>query len=179
METNKTMASAADDILHTVFADKDNSRFGVTENGFLHMEADLGEGRKEYGRVVLHRAFPFGNTDSFISVLTVENEELCVIRSLDDLDPESEKYCAAELENKYFIPEVKRIKSIVSKFGYTYWICDTPIGEISFTVADTFKSLIHIGSERIIIIDVDGGRYEIKSLSMLDRKSRRLIEIYL
>ena len=179
MEKNKTMASAADEILHTVFADKENSRFSVTENGFLQMEADFGEGKKDYGRVILHRAFPFGDTDSYISVLTVDNEEICVIRSLDVLDEESAKNCLAELENKYYIPEVKKIISITSKFGYTYWMCDTPGGEISFTVADTFKSLIHIGSERIIIIDVDGGRYEIKSLESLDRKSRRLIEIYL
>ena len=44
---------------------------------------------------------------------------------------------------------------------------------------DTFKSIIRVGDDRAIVVDADANRYEIESLSALDRNSFRKIELYL
>lgn len=160
--------------------DKTNACFALTENGFLVLNADLGEGRRDYGRVKLHRAFPFTRLDEYISVLTPEDEdELGVILSLGDLDEGSAAACKKELERKYFVPKLRKIRSIKSKFGYTYWECDTDCGVMSFTVADTFKNVVKISEIRLLVIDADGARYEIPDINLLDSRSRRKLEIYL
>ncbi|MBQ8474509.1 MAG: DUF1854 domain-containing protein [Clostridia bacterium] len=45
-----------------------------------------GEEKTEYDRVWLHRVFPFDLAEEFISVQTGDNEELGIIRRLDDFD---------------------------------------------------------------------------------------------
>ena len=50
---------------------------------------------------------------------------------------------------------------------------------MEFTLHDTYKSLIHIDDKRVIILDVDGNRFEIPDVSALDRRSYRKIELYL
>ena len=63
--------------------------------------------------------------------------------------------------------------------GFSYWQVDTDDCEISFTVQDTFRNLLRIGEDRVAVFDVDGNRFEIESLSSLDRKSYKKIELYL
>ena len=51
--------------------------------------------------------------------------------------------------------------------------------EVSFTMQDTFKNIIHTGEDSMILVDVDSNRYTVKSISSLSSKSYRKIELYL
>ena len=55
----------------------------------------------------------------------------------------------------------------------------TADGDVSFTLHDTFRSIIHAGETRIIMLDVNGNRFEIPDTTALDRKSHKKIELYL
>jgi len=44
---------------------------------------------------------------------------------------------------------------------------------------DTFRNIIRTGENGAILLDVDGNRFVIKSISDLDKKSYRRIELYL
>ena len=44
---------------------------------------------------------------------------------------------------------------------------------------DTFRNIVHTGEDSAMLVDVDGNRYTIKSISELDRNSYRKIELYL
>ena len=128
-------------------------------------------------RAFLHRAFPFDKPYEYISV-SDENGEIGLIFDIKDF-----ANCAdiikSELDSKYFAPKIQKIISVKERFGYSYWKVKCDRGNIDFTVKDTFKSIIHVSQDRVFIMDVDTNRFEIESISALDRNSLRKIELYL
>ena len=47
------------------------------------------------------------------------------------------------------------------------------------TMQDTFKNILHTGEDSLVLVDVDGNRYTVKSVSALNSRSYRKIELYL
>ena len=128
-------------------------------------------------RVFLHRAFPFDNPYKYISV-SDENGEIGMVFDTEVFG-ENAELLNNELDSKYFSPKIKKIVSLKERFGYSYWKVKCDKGDFSFTVKDTFRNIIHVSDDRVIILDVDSNRFEIESLSSLDRKSFRKIELYI
>lgn len=128
-------------------------------------------------RVFLHRAFPYDSPYKYISV-SDENGEIGIIFDTE-LFGEDAKLLNNELDSKYFSPKIKKIVSLKERFGYSYWNVKCDKGNFSFTVKDTFRNIIHVSEDRVIILDVDSNRFEIESLSALDKNSFRKIELYL
>ena len=144
----------------------------------LRMTEEDGTEREEK-RVLLKRAFPFDMPFEYIAVLDGNEREIGMIASLSVFDSETELLLREELERIYYTPKIRRIASMKERYGFSYWQVDTDDGEVSFTVQDTFRNLLRIGEDRVAIFDVDGNRFEIESLAMLDRKSYKKIELYL
>ncbi len=148
-------------------------------------KVDLGDGRVEITaeRIFLSRAFPFDMPFEYISVLDGDKKEIGFIRSIDDFDEAQRALLINELETKYYTPTIKRILSVKERYGFSYWKCECEFGEKSFTLRDTFRSIIRTytneGKTRVFILDVDGNRYEIPDVEALDRLSYKKIELYL
>lgn len=146
---------------------------------------DIPEGKIEKiaERIFLSRAFPFDMPFDYISVLDKDKKEIGFIRSLDDFDDPDKTLLIHELETKYYTPVIKKILSVKERYGFSYWKCECEFGEKSFTLQDTFRSIIKAqsadGTERVYILDVDGNRYEIPDVEALDRQSYKKIELYL
>ena len=146
---------------------------------------DLGNGKVEKiaERIFLSRAFPFDMPYEYISVLDRDKKEIGFIRSLDDFDEPERTLLKNELETKYYTPTIKRILQVKERYGFSYWKCECEFGEKTFTLRDTFRSIIKAhtkdGRERIYILDIDGNRYEIPDVEKLDRMSYKTIELYL
>ena len=157
------------------FLTPDNCKFESTENGFLKASVDGGEAV----RVYLYRVFPHDMQGEYISVTDSEKNEYGIIRNCDEFGEEISKLLLRDLDRRYFIPKILEITALEEKFGNSYWSIRTDIGERVITVKDTFKNIIRIGEDRAIVSDEDGNRYEIVSLSGLDRNSYRRIELFL
>lgn len=153
----------------------ENCVFEVSENGFVKASID-GEAPV---RVYLYRAFPHDMPDKYISVTDSEKSEYGMIKDLSEFGEKIYDTVLKDLERRYFIPKILAITALEEKFGNSYWNIVTDIGERVITVKDTFKSIIRIGEDRAMVSDEDGNRYEIVSLSGLDRKSFRRIELFL
>ncbi len=192
-------------IVDIVYLNRDNCK--ITEkNGFIGLRAiidkpkdalfaeegkdevqnpDIPEGKQEIvlDRIFLSRAFPFDMPNEYISVLDKNKKEIGFIRSLDDFDKAERLLLTTELETKYYTPVIKKILSLKEHYGFSYWktVCD--FGEKTFTLQDTYRSIIKAtnadGTERIFILDVDGNRYVIPDVEALDRQSYKKIELYL
>ncbi|MDR2569175.1 MAG: DUF1854 domain-containing protein [Oscillospiraceae bacterium] len=150
-----------------------------TSGGFTKMKYN----DKEYKRITLRRSMPTTNPSMFISVADHENKEICVIRSLDELNTEQLRIVSDELDKRYYCPNVIEIKSVKDKMGYVY-IELILIGhgekfEKNCAVKDVNKNIRLIDDNRLIIIDVDGNRYLVESLNDLDKKSVKRLEPYL
>ncbi len=155
---------------------QENISFFLSTTGLLmgkSAEADF------EGRVFLSLAFPFKTQTEFVSVQNEDKEEIGMIASLSDFQKEARELLSAELQKKYFSPKIQKIVKITDYLGSTFWDCQTDFGLLKFTVKDPHRSIIRIGEERAFVVDVDGCRYEIESLSALDKKSHSKIELYL
>ena len=147
-----------------------------SKNGFISMTYN----DKTYERVFFYRAFPFDMLYEYICVLDDEQNEIGIIYNLDELDESSMQMIKTELERRYYQSTIKSIQGIKERYGFSYWnIVTTDDRKVSFTVKDTFRSIIRIGDNKAIVVDVDGNRFVIESIAALDRKSYRKIELYL
>lgn len=134
---------------------------------------------RDFPRVFLHRAFPFENPYEYISVLNGDNREIGLIRTLDDLRPEDVQLVRDELDRKYYTPTITKIISMNERFGFSYWTVQTEVGERTFTMQDTYRSIHRVSNTHVFLNDVDGNRYDIPDVEALDHKSYRKIELYL
>ena len=154
---------------------RENSSF-LMRGGFLYMKHPKDA---EPVRVMLHRDFPFEFLWEYISVLDVDGYELASIRKLDDFSGEERELLVRELERKYYSPVIRKIYSVKERFGFSYWDAETSAGRLTFTLQDTFKSMIRAGGGRLFLFDVDGNRFVIENTEALDRRSYKKIELYL
>ena len=160
---------------NTVAITPENAHFSM-KGGFLYMQCPKDA---EPVRVALHRNFPFTFLWEYISVLDTTNYELATIRNVDLFEGEEKDMIVRELERKYYSPAIRKICSIKERFGFSYWDVETTGGKLTFTLQDTFKSIVRAGENKLFLFDVDGNRFVIEDADALDRKSRKRIEIYL
>ncbi len=172
------MNSTIESIIKIVYLTPDNATF-YPSGDFLALKTLIEGEEKDHGIVKLRRLFPFEELWSDISVLTPSNEEIGVIKDVASFDQEDAALLRSELERVYFTPRITKIHAMKDKYGFSNWDVDTDVGRITFSVKDTFRSILSLGGNRAIITDVDGGRYEIVDATKLDKASYRKIEIYL
>ena len=175
-EKNEIMLEKSARILRL---DKTNASFG-TKNGFVFMTlCDDGE-EIQYDRIFLHRDFPHEFLYEYISVVGDDGKEIGLIYSIEDFDADIKEIIKTEIDRKYYAPTIKEIKSVKERYGFSCWKVTYADGKsASFTMQDTFKNLLHTGNDSIVLVDVDGNRYKIESVSELSAKSYRKIELYL
>ena len=184
-ETKDEVKSGLTDVVKIEYIDPERAKF-TGKNGFISLKYErpgvdpqATENTGEYDRVFLHRCFPNEMSEEYISVLDRENNEIGIIRSIDAFPEETQTLLRSELKRKYHIYTIKSIRSVNEKFGYSYWKVKDAEGDREFTVRDAYRSITRINADRITVTDVDGNRFEIPSLSALDRKSYKKIELYL
>ena len=154
------------------------------ENAVFHDEGNflslsLAKDEKQYSRVILRRAFPFNLPWQYICVTDTNEKEIGMIRDVTLFPAGVADLLRRELERFYYTPKIRAILSVKERYGFSYWEVKTDEGTASFTLKDTFRSLLRISEDRVAFFDVDGNRFEIESLSALDRKSYKKIELYL
>ncbi len=170
--------SSIEAVVTVVYLEED-SAFFYSKGDFIGLKTKAEDGSEtDHGIVKLRRMFPFEQLWENISVLKPDDEEIGVIRSLA-LFPRDEALLRRELERVYFTPKISKIYSMKEKYGFSNWDVETDVGRITFSVKDTFRSLLVLADGRVIITDVDGGRYEIPDAAALDKASHRKIELYL
>lgn len=185
---NELKTTALSEVVSITYLTSDNSVF-KREGSFLSLKVDLpvgtgpdGEptgGEKYYDRIYLHRSFPYEHHYRYISVLDHDNVEIGLISDVDSFDEETAKLLRAELDRKYYAPVITKILSVKERYGYSYWEAMSGDRHISFTIRDTFRSILKVTPEHIFITDNDSNRYEIPNVEALDRKSYKKIELYL
>jgi len=158
------------------YLDPQKARFYVKNDNFLCLEYD-GE---VYENIKLHRAMPHKLPDDYFSVQDVESKELFFIHSLYELSDEQAKLLARELSKRYYNPKIFSITTLTSKLGYLYFTVLTDSGEKSFVLRDATRNIIRIDDgARILIMDVDGNRYQIDDVARLPHADFKKLEPYL
>lgn len=157
------------------YIEAEDAHFYKNNGGFIGLKV----GDENYERVSLHRAFPFSHSNSYISVKDKEGKEIGIIRDLEEFPKDTLELFMEELQRRYFLPRIDKINSIKEEFGYSYWEVLTNLGIKRFTIKKDNSSFLNVKDNRILVIDVDGNRYEISDYTKLDSKSYKLIELLL
>jgi len=142
--------------------------------GFLALKLN----ETDYPRVQVRRALPFGDPTRFVCVTDMEDKELALIEDTAQLEDAQRELVSRELELRYYYPRVTQIKSIKEKLGTYYFALCIGEHEKNAAVKDIGKNLRQLG-DRIILTDVDGNRFLIDDLGVVNRKSMRMLEAYL
>ncbi len=169
--------STVSSIIEICYLTPENAVF-YEKGDFLALKTTLKGEEVDHGIVKLRRLFPFEELWNDITVMNAANEEIGVIASIAHFT-EQEALLKKELDRVYFTPKITKIYTMKDKYGFSSWDVETDIGRISFSVKDTFRSIVSLGNGRAIITDVDGSRYEIEDASKLDRSSYKKVELYL
>ena len=131
---------------------------------------------RSYGAVKLYQASPLSRPGRHLSLQSGKGEEIVMVDSLDALTPESRAVAEEELKRRYLTAKVGTITNIKTEFGVTYWHVRTDRGERDFVVQNLSESCVWLTDAHILIIDVDGNRFEIADRFALDPASRDRLE---
>ena len=146
------------------------------KDGTLVLILDGGEPVRNV-RVV--RAAPLSHPSRYITFLDEKGRELYIVDRLDDLPPPARRLVEEELARYYLGSTIQHINELESEFGIAYWDVETPRGRRDFVVKDVQSSATWLSPTLLLLVDVDGHRFEISDLRILDGRSQKLLEMTL
>jgi hypothetical protein len=135
----------------------------------------IGEDRS-YLKVKVVRAAPLSHPDRYISLLDGKDEEICMVDDLQTLDPQTRGVVAEELDRRYLTSVVESVHSVRNEFGTSYWDVATSRGRREFVVQNVAENAQWLGGRRLLLVDVDGNRFEFPDLDLLDKRSQGFVE---
>ena len=151
--------------------------FTQTEGGFVSLDLD----GKHYDRVKVVRLFPFSDADKYLSIREYEGDgkEIGIIEDLDLMSAEAKEVIKAQLTLCYFTPVISKIYSIKDEYGYAYFHVMTDKGECRFAINMGSNAVSKLSDTRLIIVDVDENRFEIRDVDALSQKEKRMLDLFL
>jgi len=133
------------------------------------------EGDCSYPRVRVVAAFPLTAPDQVICFLDAKDNEIGEVESIAAFTPEQRAIVETELAKRYYMPVITRIKSVKDEFGLTYWEVDTDRGPKEFVLRGSSEHVTEVSDSRLMIVDIEGNRFELRDWDQLDSKSYGLV----
>ena len=131
---------------------------------------------RSYVRVQIARAFPLSQPDRYIGFRDAQDKDIGLLIAPDGLDPESRRILDEEMERRYFLPVILRVNQIKDEFGAIFFNVDTDKGPRTFYLRQLRESVYRLpGTDRVLITDTDGNRYDIPDVTRLDARTLTLI----
>ena len=158
------------------YLDPKTARFDRSNGGFLSLRVGR---QKKYERVHLYRVFPLSAPSKLISVRDEKDAEIGMIYTLESYPEDAVELILEELERRYFSPVIEKLVSLKEEFGYTYWDAESDAGLCRFTVKGGESNVLQIGSDTLLIIDVDGNRFTFPRFEKTEPKFLKIIDAML
>ncbi|MBQ7922925.1 MAG: DUF1854 domain-containing protein [Clostridia bacterium] len=164
----------------------ENTWFSKSVGGLISAKIINAEGEEEFfERVIIRRSFPISAPDEFLSVREPDTKkngrghEIGMIRNIHIFDKDTVDLLNAELDIRYFTPEITHIYSCKEKFGYSYMEAETSAGRVAIVLNNPFYNIRSLEDGRVIINDMDGNCFVVPDPKKLDRHSLKFIEVYI
>jgi len=126
---------------------------------------------RSYPDVKLFQAWPLSAPSRYLSLQDAKGEEIVMVDDLTQLTEASRRIAQAELGRRYLTARVQAVNEIRTEFGVTYWHVTTDKGERDFVVQSMSESCVWLSDQHLLVIDVDGNRFEFADLATFDRAS--------
>ena len=121
--------------------------------------------------VRIARAFPLSDPDKYIGLRDGDDKDIGILVTLQGLDGESRAIIDEELERRYFTPQVQRVLTVKEEFGVVTWEVETDRGPRRFLVRNLRDNSFPLGTNRLMVTDTDGNRYEFPDVQSVGPKA--------
>lgn len=121
-------------------------------------------------------ASPLKYPNRYLALLNGKGEEIVMISEPDALPNDSYAAVKEELSRRYLTATVTSITHAKGEFGSTYWNVETDRGSRDFVTQSLQENAQWLSPTHLMLVDVDGNRFEIKDVAALDERSRRFVE---
>jgi hypothetical protein len=148
--------------LKLFYAPKDRLRLTVGEE-------------KSYYTVKPAWAAPLSRPKQYLSLLDGKGNEIVMLKDPSTLPPDSWEAVQQELHRRYMTAQVKEIISARVEYGATYWSVVTDRGAREFVTQSLQENAQWLSPTHLLLIDVDGNRFEIPDVNALDPRSKGFI----
>lgn len=129
-----------------------------------------------YPAVKLYQAWPLSQPQRYLSLQDARGEEIVMVPQIAELESQSRAVAEEELRRRYLTSRITGVQHIRSEFGVTYWHVSTDRGERDFVVQSLSESCVWLSERHVLIVDVDGNRFEITDIGALDESSRAQLQ---
>jgi hypothetical protein len=151
--------------------------FQLQRDAFGRLVLTNAEGERHEG-VLAVRAFPIAAPDEGVSLVDGDGHELAWIERLSTLDAATRALVEQALEQREFMPVLRRLLS-VSSFGTpSTWEVETDRGATHFVLKGE-EDIRRLGPGLLIVNDAHGVQYLIRDLQGMDKHSRKLLDRFL
>jgi hypothetical protein len=131
---------------------------------------------RSYPSVKIFQSAPLSKPREYLAFLDGKSEEVALVRRLEDLPADSQKIAKRELDKRYLTARITQVPHIKQEFGVTYWNVETDRGKREFVMQSLSESCIWLSDTHLLLIDVDGNRFEIADRNALDLLSQKQLE---
>ena len=152
-------------------------RLELRRDSFGRLVLTDAQGHEHIG-VVAVRAFPIAAPGEGVSLLDGDGHELAWIERLIDCPAPQRELIEQALQQREFIPVLKRLKSVSSFATPSTWEVDTDRGPTRFVLKGE-EDIRRLGPDLLIVNDMHGVQYLIRDLAGMDRASRKLLDRFL
>jgi hypothetical protein len=122
---------------------------------------------------------PLSRPGKYLALLNGKGEEIITITDLAELPFSSVTAVKEELRRRYLTATVEEIVHAKFEYGATYWSVDTDRGRRDFVTQHLQENAIWLSDTHLLLLDVDGNRFEIPDTRTLNAKSRAYISAIL
>jgi hypothetical protein len=112
---------------------------------------------------------------SEIVFLDEKGREVVTLEGVEALTTEQRPFVEEALRERYHLVTIERVLDIDVRFGTRYWRADTDRGLRWFALREPGKNVSWITERHLVLRDTAGNRYQVRDLSALDARSRRLV----
>jgi hypothetical protein len=132
-------------------------------------------GDRSYHTVKPAWAAPLSRPGQYLALLDGKGNAIVTLPDPSVLPPDSLAAAKEELRRRYLTATVRAIAHAKQEFGATYWSVQTDRGDRDFVTQNLQENAIWLSPTHLLLLDVDGNRFEIIDTEALDPASRNYV----
>lgn len=134
---------------------------------------------KSYHTVKPVWAAPVSHPRNYLALLDGKGEEIAMLTDAKALPADSLAAVENELRLRYLTATVHAIAHARQEYGATYWEVETDRGKRDFVTQNLQENALWFSDTHLLLLDVEGNRFEIPDTTQLDMRSRSYIDTIL
>ena len=120
-------------------------------------------------------AAPLSHPNRYLALLDGKGNEIAMLPEVGVLSPESREAVLEELRRRYLTATVTAIQDARVEYGATYWSVETDRGHRDFVAQSLQENAVWLSPTHLLLLDVDGNRFEIPDTTALDATSQAFV----